>query len=720
MSTSRYSKTSATSSINVLIIDHDRDQADSLAGLLVQQGCQVAVAYRIDGAFQRLDEFDANVALIDIRLGTENGFDLVRQLSQSHPDILCVMMTADAGLDNAIQSIQAGAFDFLRKPLSPASLMSTLGRCGDRLRLEREKEAELAQQALELRYRSMTDDVLDSSQVGLFILDAQFQIVWLNQAIERYFGVCREDLIGRDKRQVMREHICDIFEDGDRFREKVFATYDDNSYVESFECHVLPRDDRQELWLEYYSQPILSGLYAGGRVEHYYDITERKKTDLKIQESNTVLEAITRMQRDFLVEVDPRQSFETLLAMLLEVTSCEYGFIGEILHDSEGQPYLKTHAITNIAWNEETLALYEENQASGLEFHNLDTLFGVVIKTGEAIIANDAPNDPRRGGIPAEHPPLNAFLGLPFSYGGELIGMIGLANRVHGFEEGIIDLLAPIQATCACLVQAYRLETRRKVAEERSKKWQKELLARKDRETELAQAKLAKVRDELVRNTRLATIGQMTASIAHEIRNPLGAVRNAAYYLKRINNSDNPKVLKYLDIIDNEVNAANNVIGGIQALTRSKKPIKQSFDLAALVRELFEATNACEALTLQLISNPNPFPVEADRGQLHQLIRNLISNGMQAMKRSGNLTIELREDGDHDLMLVRDNGPGVKPEMRPYLFDALFTTEAKGTGLGLTICRQIAEHHSGTIELQDQEGPGATFCIRLPKPNTDK
>jgi len=88
----------------------------------------------------------------------------------------------------------------------------------------------------EERYRSLTDDVLETSGVGMFILDKDFRVVWVNEALERYFGLRRDEVIGRDKRELIRQRIKHTLEDPEAFAEKVLATYDDNSYVENFEC----------------------------------------------------------------------------------------------------------------------------------------------------------------------------------------------------------------------------------------------------------------------------------------------------------------------------------------------------------------------------------------------------------------------------------------------------------------------------------------------------
>jgi len=144
------------------------------------------------------------------------------------------------------------------------------------------KNADKQLRVSEQKYRSLTDDVLDTSTVGIFILDSEFKVVWVNQAIEDYFGLKRNEIIGKDKRQLIRERIVDIVENSEHFVNKVFTTYDDNTYAQRFECHVLPDDAREERWLEHRSQPIESGIYTGGRIEHYYDISQRKQMEEKL------------------------------------------------------------------------------------------------------------------------------------------------------------------------------------------------------------------------------------------------------------------------------------------------------------------------------------------------------------------------------------------------------------------------------------------------------
>lgn len=157
--------------------------------------------------------------------------------------------------------------------------------------------------------------------------------------------------------------------------------------------------------------------------------------------------------------------FEFLLNLIVEITNSEYGFIGEVLFDPDGSRYLKTYAITNLAWNDETRAFFEAQRVLGLEFRNLETLFGRCLATGEVVIANDAPHDPRAGGVPSGHPPLNAFLGVPLRLGDAFIGMFGVANRPEGYDETLLGRLEPLTAAVAAVVRAHRAERERREAE---------------------------------------------------------------------------------------------------------------------------------------------------------------------------------------------------------------------------------------------------------------
>lgn len=169
-----------------------------------------------------------------------------------------------------------------------------------------------------------------------------------------------------------------------------------------------------------------------------------------------LLECIRHAQHQYLTDTDPRVLFNDLLNNLLALTGSGYGYIAEVYYDLEGAPYLKSLALTNIAWDKATQDFYRRHALQGLEFHKLGTLYGAVLTNQRALIANDAPRDPRRGGLPAGHPALDRFLGLPVFHDGKMIAMVGLANRAAGYDQALIDYLAPLTETIGLLVQHHR------------------------------------------------------------------------------------------------------------------------------------------------------------------------------------------------------------------------------------------------------------------------
>jgi PAS domain S-box-containing protein len=188
---------------------------------------------------------------------------------------------------------------------------------------------------------------------------------------------------------------------------------------------------------------------------------------------------IGRVQSRYIRAAPPREVFDPLLTDLLHWTSSEYGFLAALLHDEQGAPFLRMEVFTNIAWNDATRALAERHARGGpqdaLEFHNLNTLFGAAITSREVVISNQPATDPRRGGLLAGHPDMRAFLGVPLFHGGEMVGMLGLANRDGGYDQALVDHLQPLFTSVAAIFGAVRAERERRAAEQALREQQAQL-----------------------------------------------------------------------------------------------------------------------------------------------------------------------------------------------------------------------------------------------------
>jgi signal transduction histidine kinase len=235
------------------------------------------------------------------------------------------------------------------------------------------------------------------------------------------------------------------------------------------------------------------------------------------------------------------------------------------------------------------------------------------------------------------------------------------------------------------------------------------------RKAERVQAELAKVKEELVRQTRLATLGQMSASVAHDLRNPLGAIRNAAYFLSRKVPGTEQKLIEYLGLIDREVVTCDQIITNMLELTRSKEAAPAILDLGQLVRKAFQSAKPPQEVACHFRAAEEPFLVRADPLQLRQVFDNLLKNALDALAGRGAIWVEAATEGASSVVLISDTGPGVALELRDRLFEPLFSTKAKGTGLGLWICRQVVERHGGQIGHVEMRGRGFALRLSLPR-----
>ena len=179
------------------------------------------------------------------------------------------------------------------------------------------------------------------------------------------------------------------------------------------------------------------------------------------KETNRLLKAVSDIQLKFIRERDAQSRFEQALQVFLDVTNSEYGFIATVHHDADGSPWIHTEAISDIAWDQASRKLYETALSDGLDFRNLQTLFGESLRTGELLISNRPAEDPRRGGLPAGHPALTAFMAIPIRLDNHFIGMVGLANRPDGYDSDLADWLEPLCTTCATLMNVAENENAR-------------------------------------------------------------------------------------------------------------------------------------------------------------------------------------------------------------------------------------------------------------------
>ena len=411
--------------------------------------------------------------------------------------------------------------------------------------------------------------------------------------------------------------------------------------------------------------------------------------------------AITSRIAEIFLHVPDEEMYAEVLRVILDALNSEYGVFGYI--DESGD--LVVPSMRGDTWdkcNVADKAIVYPRQTWG------NSTWARAIAEKRTIYSNQ-----RSTLTPQGHIPISRHIAMPILYEGEVIGLFQVANKETDYDENDIRNLQTIAERVVPNLHA-RLQGDR--FQEQARQAQQALIEQQRNETTQVKAELERVREELVRKTRLAAIGQVSASIAHDVRNPLASVRNAAFYLKRKVPQDEPELAEFLQIIEDEVDAANRIITGLLDLTGSTRPVnKQTVDLRELVEDAFSRITDTDGVRCRISTVPDPFQVQTDPDQFRQVLVNLGKNAVQAMEGKGEIVVEASRSPSCDVIVVRDTGPGIPGEVRKSLFEPLVTTKAMGTGLGLAICRQIVDRHGGTIELMGNERPGAAFQISLPR-----
>jgi PAS domain S-box-containing protein len=246
---------------------------------------------------------------------------------------------------------------------------------------------------------------------------------------------------------------------------------------------------------------------------------------------------------------------------------------------------------------------------------------------------------------------------------------------------------------------------------------EKELKAYSEHLEEMVAERTLDLRDaqeQLVRHEKLAVLGQLAGGVGHELRNPLGVINSAIYYLKMVQPDADDKVRQYHAMIEQEVHNAEKIINDLLGFARGVSADREPVSVPGLVQSALSRFPAPPFVEVTLEIPPDLPKVYADPRQMEQVLGNLTTNACQAMGAGGKLTISARQQKEMVIIAVKDTGTGITPENMSKLFEPLFTTKSKGIGLGLAISKKLVEANGGRIEVQSEPGKGSTFTVYLP------
>jgi signal transduction histidine kinase len=326
-----------------------------------------------------------------------------------------------------------------------------------------------------------------------------------------------------------------------------------------------------------------------------------------------------------------------------------------------------------------------------------------------------------------------SILNVPLFSKGQLIGGLLLRSfKPYAYTDNDVRLAERVSHQIAGAIANAQLFIELKRAEEALKKSERELRASNEElratEEELrasneellrANEELRETQEQLIRFEKLAAIGKLAGGVGHELRNPLGAIKNAAYYIRgKVANSElaktEPRIIEFLGIMDDEISSSNKIINDLLNFSRVAKPTVSPAKIRNVMEDALSRLAIPENIEVINKVDANLPEVEIDADQIRQVFINIATNAIQAMPEGGKLTTDARKGDKFVEVTICDTGDGIPDDVIEKIFDPLFTTRAKGIGLGLAVCKSIIERHGGAIEVESKVGEGTTFTIKLP------
>ena len=555
---------------------------------------------------------------------------------------------------------------------------------------------EAASRRVNERFRAL----IQATPMPVISSDLEGKVTAWNPAAERVFGWRAEEVLGKQAEIVPQ----------DKAREITDLSQKTMSGEVTLGLETI-RVNRQGLRFpaSVSSAPVFDedGTISG-MVRVIEDISERKKTELELHEKSAVLTAVTQALTDFLDSGNWSAASQHLLRFAIEQTQSQYGFLGVIL---EG-PVLRVLAHDGTWDVKLDRALYEEKMqeqaANGyFEIAHVDNLLSEVMSKGEPVISNLPASDPRSGGVPAGHPAIEAFLGVPIFKGQQAVGLIGVANRPGGYTGQEVRYLETMSQATGVLYDNYRQSLKRTELEAQQEKLE-------------AQVRQAQKMEEL---------GRLAGGVAHDFNNLLMVMGGSSELLERLPPKDSTARV-YLDQIQRTTEKAAAITRQLLAFSR-----KQVLEIRAM--DLHAALTASEFMLPRLLGSDVELTfrheasnswILSDPAQIEQVIMNLAVNSRDAMPEGGRLMVSTHnaqhppEAGDSAgnqawvVLEVEDTGTGMDEQTRARIFEPFFTTkpDGKGTGLGLAPVYGIVKQIGGHIRVESTPGQGTRFEIYFP------
>lgn len=554
------------------------------------------------------------------------------------------------------------------------------------------KEAEEALKETMLKYQLL----FESASSAVMLLDSKtFEIREANKTCMSMYGYTGEELLSMRSFQLSAEpekHFSSIKENSISFIPLRYHKKKDGTvFPVEIICNIITIKDRDVLLAE------------------IRDITDRINLEEALSYRFVIEKLLAEMAGKFVaIKSDGiHRELRYSLKVIGELLDVDRTYI--VLFSNKSGKIIKT-----LEWCKETIEPYLEKDSSLFSIKNFKWVHEKMQK-GEYIFVSALSDLPGEADFEKKfwtEKKVKSLLAFPMISGNKLIGFLGFSSikKERKWKEEDVNFTRLAGELFTHVLERKRMEDELRYNEEMLKDYSEKLEDMvKERTKELEET-----REKLIRQEKLAIMGKMAGSVGHELRNPLGVISNAVYFLKLVLSSSENTVKDYLNIISEEVKKSDKIISDLLDFARIKSIDKVNISLPELFSDILETYTITDNIkVINRISGELPC-IYADRNHVVQIFGNLIINACQAMPQGGELFIEAEVVKNSISISIGDTGCGISEDNITKIFEPLFTTKPRGIGLGLCICKNFLSANGGNIEVKSAEYKGTVFTVTLP------
>ncbi len=569
-----------------------------------------------------------------------------------------------------------------------------------------------------LEAHQLSAAINDSLPVSIVIVDQELRIEYVNRTFYDMYGMRREDFLHQPVQKFFSRDLSSQF-NLDRELAQVFETGDPVTH--SNIRYTSPEHPEKVITVSFFR--VVAGVYPRVMIliQDVTDFTKKAYQLSLLREISIAMQGV--LERDKLlhmiltcVTAGFAIGFNRAFLFLMDRDGNELRGIMGVGPTSQEEAFRIWNELSSKAL---TFEKYLDNVNSGLlikgglqylveniviDLSTARNLLTEAVRSSSPIHVENAWDNPLMDPTMKKIVISKEFVAVPLIVKNQVIGVLLADNAFSGraITPESIEVLTMFAAQAAIAIENAKILSD---------------LEEKVKELQQAYLDLERAQDALIRNEKLAAIGEVSARLAHEIRNPLATIGGFAKSIQK-KHDDRERTIRNANIIVDEVHRLEHILSNVLDFTKSGTPKKIPGEVNELIRKtlgIMEVNIFSKGVVVVLDLAEGRLEAEFDEAQIKQVLINLIQNAINAMPEGGAIEIRSIDLGGEARIEIRDTGVGIPHQYMANIFEPFFTTRGNGTGLGLSISNRIVQNHGGRLEIVSKEGSGTTVSIVLPK-----